>query len=122
MIRRPPRSTRTDTLFPYTTLFRSEKLVGRILRRHIDIHEVADREQGEADRNNQPGIEPLHQSRDERDQDQLGKASPREHHADLLGVVSLDPSEVDGKDEDGAVERDPEEEIDRKSAVEGQRE
>src|SRR3546814_1177348 len=27
MIRRPPRSTRTDTLFPYTTLFRS-RLVG----------------------------------------------------------------------------------------------
>src|SRR3546814_17573530 len=25
MIRRPPRSTRTDTLFPYTTLFRSVK-------------------------------------------------------------------------------------------------
>src|SRR3546814_18639108 len=28
MIRRPPRSTRTDTLFPYTTLFRSQ-LAGR---------------------------------------------------------------------------------------------
>src|SRR3546814_4966315 len=28
MIRRPPRSTRTDTLFPYTTLFRSD-LAGR---------------------------------------------------------------------------------------------
>src|SRR3546814_18356456 len=27
MIRRPPRSTRTDTLFPYTTLFRSPSLV-----------------------------------------------------------------------------------------------
>src|SRR3546814_7913310 len=27
MIRRPPRSTRTDTLFPYTTLFRSTTLV-----------------------------------------------------------------------------------------------
>src|SRR3546814_8061051 len=26
MIRRPPRSTRTDTLFPYTTLFRSDSL------------------------------------------------------------------------------------------------
>src|SRR3546814_12709708 len=26
MIRRPPRSTRTDTLFPYTTLFRSSTL------------------------------------------------------------------------------------------------
>src|SRR3546814_2177185 len=28
MIRRPPRSTRTDTLFPYTTLFRSQRHVG----------------------------------------------------------------------------------------------
>src|SRR3546814_16069389 len=27
MIRRPPRSTRTDTLFPYTTLFRSPQLI-----------------------------------------------------------------------------------------------
>src|SRR3546814_15626645 len=27
MIRRPPRSTRTDTLFPYTTLFRSDIVV-----------------------------------------------------------------------------------------------
>src|SRR3546814_5987680 len=33
MIRRPPRSTRTDTLFPYTTLFRSvpgHEIVGRV--------------------------------------------------------------------------------------------
>src|SRR3546814_20534538 len=29
MIRRPPRSTRTDTLFPYTTLFRSLRRVGK---------------------------------------------------------------------------------------------
>src|SRR3546814_17747671 len=29
MIRRPPRSTRTDTLFPYTTLFRSADTTGR---------------------------------------------------------------------------------------------
>src|SRR3546814_3904091 len=29
MIRRPPRATRTDTLFPYTTLFRSECGGGR---------------------------------------------------------------------------------------------
>src|SRR3546814_3470552 len=29
MIRRPPRSTRTDTLFPYTTLFRSDPETGR---------------------------------------------------------------------------------------------
>src|SRR3546814_8201766 len=31
MIRRPPRSTRTDTLFPYTTLFRSHEVIGRIV-------------------------------------------------------------------------------------------
>src|SRR3546814_14428063 len=35
MIRRPPRSTRTDTLFPYTTLFRSRRpeLVRRVVGR-----------------------------------------------------------------------------------------
>src|SRR3546814_12721462 len=31
MIRRPPRSTRTDTLFPYTTLFRSPQPILRAL-------------------------------------------------------------------------------------------
>src|SRR3546814_7295440 len=39
MIRRPPRSTRTDTLFPYTTLFRSQGRVvrtGRALPRRAD--------------------------------------------------------------------------------------
>src|SRR3546814_9578276 len=30
MIRRPPRSTRTDTLFPYTTLFRSDQNEGEL--------------------------------------------------------------------------------------------
>src|SRR3546814_11930870 len=32
MIRRPPRSTRTDTLFPYTTLFRSDRRFVQDLR------------------------------------------------------------------------------------------
>src|SRR3546814_7837345 len=31
MIRRPPRSTRTDTLFPYTTLFRSQCVANVLL-------------------------------------------------------------------------------------------
>src|SRR3546814_12143349 len=36
MIRRPPRSTRTDTLFPYTTLFRSfDVLFGHLGWNHI---------------------------------------------------------------------------------------
>src|SRR3546814_8152931 len=33
MIRRPPRSTRTDTLFPYPTLFRSRVRKGQVLAR-----------------------------------------------------------------------------------------
>src|SRR3546814_13728019 len=33
MIRRPPRSTRTDTLFPYTTLFRSNANLASVLVR-----------------------------------------------------------------------------------------
>src|SRR3546814_8300150 len=47
MIRRPPRSTRTDTLFPYTTLFRSlqrgrrvweyRELLGSLTRRELKI-------------------------------------------------------------------------------------
>src|SRR3546814_6293279 len=32
MIRRPPRSTRTDTLFPYTTLFRSPRNATQTIR------------------------------------------------------------------------------------------
>src|SRR3546814_19907574 len=31
MIRRPPRSTRTDTLFPYTTLFRSQDTLRNVI-------------------------------------------------------------------------------------------
>src|SRR3546814_4287347 len=41
MIRRPPRSTRTDTLFPYTTLFRSQcprdsPVAGQAARLQVD--------------------------------------------------------------------------------------
>src|SRR3546814_3451340 len=38
MIRRPPRSTRTDTLFPYTTLFRSGEGIQHIALGTDDIH------------------------------------------------------------------------------------
>src|SRR3546814_2414841 len=37
MIRRPPRSTRTDTLFPYTTLFRSRR-EGRYAHPRLPVH------------------------------------------------------------------------------------
>src|SRR3546814_9195987 len=39
MIRRPPRSTRTDTLFPYTTLFRSADLaLLQLSRQRAAVH------------------------------------------------------------------------------------
>src|SRR3546814_9870069 len=41
MIRRPPRSTRTDTLCPYTTLFRSARDAGEILISNREVgHEL----------------------------------------------------------------------------------
>src|SRR3546814_14028590 len=38
MCRRPPRSTRTDTLFPYTTLFRSIRLDPAPLKSDLAAH------------------------------------------------------------------------------------
>src|SRR3546814_2715277 len=35
MIRRPPRSTRTDTLFPYTTLFRSARALAAEIEKRM---------------------------------------------------------------------------------------
>src|SRR3546814_6277825 len=46
MIRRPPRSTRTDTLFPYTTLFRSRSLHPRVPRWTSEIQIVRYRRLG----------------------------------------------------------------------------
>src|SRR3546814_11294052 len=38
MIRRPPRSTRTDTLFPYTTLFRSLRITVQLIDAETGKH------------------------------------------------------------------------------------
>src|SRR3546814_17077520 len=42
MIRRPPRSTRTDTLFPYTTLFRSAHAGGNAERAARQLRHVVE--------------------------------------------------------------------------------
>src|SRR3546814_4766934 len=44
MIRRPPRSTRTDTLFPYTTLFRSPSSHARAASDDIHPEYICDRQ------------------------------------------------------------------------------
>src|SRR3546814_13169913 len=50
MLRRPPRSTRTDTLFPYTTLFRSALSV----RTGVDDAAAGDARHRRADRAGRP--------------------------------------------------------------------
>src|SRR3546814_5190173 len=47
MIRRPPRSTRTDTLLPYTTLFRSQHVVGPTVGDLAGGGVVAERAEGQ---------------------------------------------------------------------------
>src|SRR3546814_10838375 len=58
MIRRPPRSTRTDTLVPYTTLFRSRALVGEPVHRpEADLAQGPELRDPEAQGERQP-LEP----------------------------------------------------------------
>src|SRR3546814_18870228 len=92
MIRRPPRSTRTDTLFPDTTLFRS---LQQAHRAHVgvEVELAAQRDQktpqgdvighaGKADGAEVDGVELLH----------LRNAVLR-HHAPRLGVALAGPVE-----------------------------
>src|SRR3546814_10676377 len=59
MIRRPPRSTRTDTLFPYTTLFRSPPLGTGGARQLFDaVHPLLDQRRGEEQHHADPDRDP----------------------------------------------------------------
>src|SRR3546814_19239968 len=64
MSRRPPRPTRTATLFPYTTLFRSELALGVGQPRDAPIEAVEDR--GDEERH-AGGLEPALRSGDDRE-------------------------------------------------------
>src|SRR3546814_16178153 len=74
MIRRPPRSTRTDTLFPYTTLFRSilhregRETIGEDLpiggdRRKAGEVDIAERTSGRLEIVARPGEDQVHEPR-----------------------------------------------------------
>src|SRR3546814_2409878 len=43
MLRRPPRSTRTDTLFPYTTLFRSKRVIYASSHHAVGMYPISER-------------------------------------------------------------------------------
>src|SRR3546814_698920 len=58
MIRRPPRSTRTDTLFPYTTLFRSQAMPGPVdLGQRLATHRLDRVTPQPRDTTDKPGIQ-----------------------------------------------------------------
>src|SRR3546814_1139774 len=95
MIRRPPRSTRTDTLFPYTTLFRSRhrRQGGRVRRgaRSLvqELHRRGGRERQDARRD----LEGARRN--------LVSGGTDTH----LALVDLTPLGVTGRDADEALER-----------------
>ncbi|MEY9566483.1 hypothetical protein ABH978_002322 [Bradyrhizobium ottawaense] len=88
-----------------------QQLVGGVIIGHIDVHEVGSREQHEADADDDPRIELLHQARHQRNQQELRQSGPCQHHADLLGIVALDARQILRQDEDRAVQRDAEQKI-----------
>src|SRR3546814_11378580 len=94
MIRRPPGSTRTDTLFPYTTLFRSvlggERFDGLVVEQGIDgagdglvvdlVHLAAKLGPPVGDDTSEGDVDNDHQKRgdDEPRAEQIGRAACRE--------------------------------------------
>src|SRR3546814_5820401 len=82
MIRRPPRSTRTDTLFPYTTLFRSDR--DRLIE--VDLarvaHQRGTRLRDEPRIARQPRLA-------ERDQPRAGARRSEEHTSELQSLMRI---------------------------------
>src|SRR3546814_11598669 len=80
MIRRPPRSTRTDTLFPYTTLFRSYSKA--VIEHFVRLHEAGLIYRGKRLVNWDPvlltAISDLEVVSEEENGKQIGRASCRE--------------------------------------------
>src|SRR3546814_8195410 len=82
MIRRPPRSTRTDTLFPYTTLFRSLYAVDH---RRDDLQEIG------RDRRGRP-VQQVHRVKIEgqrRLQRPDGQSRSEEHTSELQSLMRI---------------------------------
>src|SRR3546814_1075380 len=77
MMRRPPRSTRTDTLFPYTTLFRSRRHLRRIPRH-------AHRKDEDAGRGRSQGPQDFH-----RPDDLRKRGRSEEHTSELQSLMRI---------------------------------
>src|SRR3546814_2656152 len=110
MIRRPPRSTRTDTLFPYTTLFRSRS------RRARPGEKLAEHQVGRPYRRGQQELEsagaallapqPHRQRRHKEDQQQRHPLEQRAYVGDVAGEEGLHPEEHEEADGEEDAEED----------------
>src|SRR3546814_7560169 len=80
MIRRPPRSTRTDTLFPYTTLFRSRSLPQR-----LDVDHLQPPVDGVEEGARLGGVAVPQAGRD----DEAGNARSEEHTSELQSLMRI---------------------------------
>src|SRR3546814_9929472 len=88
MIRRPPRSTRTDTLFPYTTLFRSAlESDGPGLEMELVLHRL---DRGVGDVGARAGDQGDQQNENEAGTDQRANQTYHELSYPLLGRCRLD--------------------------------
>src|SRR3546814_4024826 len=108
MIRRPPRSTRTDTLFPYTTLFRS-----------VDIRDLLHHQEPDQDERRYGGLgrDGGHERREDRgdqeeqaghDRGEAGACSLAHTGGRLyVGGVGRDAARTTGDGGDGVDDEDP---------------
>src|SRR3546814_10746463 len=92
MIRRPPRSTRTDTLFPYTTLFRSvidaEDMIGHPVEQ-ADRQQTLERvRQVHRPRHDQARLATLHRPPDAIDH-VLRRHRSEEHTSELQSLMRI---------------------------------
>src|SRR3546814_2429606 len=82
MIRRPPRSTRTDTLFPYTTLFRSRPRHQGAERRVVEHVVGARQDHRPRSRRRHPFIAKI-------DDPGAGEARSEEHTSELQSLMRI---------------------------------
>src|SRR3546814_7434183 len=95
MIRRPPRSTRTDTLLPYTTLFRSVVLeTAQHMNDRIDLADIAEELVAQPFALRRPAHEPRDVDEGELGRDDLRAAGDRgqrseEHTSELQSLMRI---------------------------------
>src|SRR3546814_18093078 len=112
MIRRPPRSTRTDTLFPYTTLFRSARLLEvlafAIERQHLAaVIQVAFVDPHVHHHGAHPGADVALPARDVADRHHRDGCAPPRHPALAFGAYPMAVQRAHPPDAGAAAVRRP---------------